>query len=326
MKDQENARTDKDHEEDAEANKDHKEDGEDARTNESQGEDKVIREVDDVMPPKPVEYDYVSDMARVISSNQRTRINEVLKELRRDKHLEMSVVTLANYRNLTPQEAASGQLLQFSRKLFDKWGIGNKVDNSGSLLLMSLKQRRTEIVIGKGVVSSFPDKWMEWMQMTHVTPSCKKGEHGEALLEAVKQMDRQARGIYTPPVGEERNFQNYLKALVKGERPLSATLAWLWIAGIMAICIWAMFTSGRSSHGGGGGGGYYGGGYSSGGGYRSSGGGGGFGAGVGTGVAASTAYSDYSSYSSSSSPSSYSSSGSYSGGSSSGSSSSGSSW
>ena len=38
------------------------------------------------------------------------------------------------------------------------------------------------------------------------------------VMEVIKQMDRQARGIYSPPVNEEKNFQNYLEAVARGFR------------------------------------------------------------------------------------------------------------
>lgn len=91
---------------------------------------------------------YVTDLAHVLSVEQRDQIQRWLWQTEKETSVEIVIVTIdsmANYPG-TPNDSIE----HFARALFDRWGIGNMPANNGVLLLVSMQDRKARIELGAG--------------------------------------------------------------------------------------------------------------------------------------------------------------------------------
>ena len=88
-----------------------------------------------VVPPKPTTY--VSDYAKMLSSEEVVILETKLQDFERNTTNEIAVVTVLSLDGDTVENVA--------QEIFTKWGIGKKDKNNGVLLLISLEDRKTGI-------------------------------------------------------------------------------------------------------------------------------------------------------------------------------------
>ena len=90
--------------------------------------------------PKDVGNGYLSDPAGLIAPSTRMQINSVIADLEAKSTAQVAVVVLPSIGDAVPR--------QFAYELFQLWGIGQKENNNGLLLLIVMDQRRSEIETG----------------------------------------------------------------------------------------------------------------------------------------------------------------------------------
>ena len=111
-------------------------------------------DVEHPRPPGPEEAyqgNWVSDAPTILSPESTAAINRDLEALNATTRVEFAVVLLedvAGFDRFT-EPAAYGD---FSRRLFDLWGVGREGVNDGVLLVLFRGGRRVEVVTGAAVV------------------------------------------------------------------------------------------------------------------------------------------------------------------------------
>jgi uncharacterized protein len=70
---------------------------------------------------------FVNDFANVISSSDEQRLTSMITELRQKTGAEIAVVTV--------QSLDGGEIADFTNRLFEKWGVGQKGKDNGLLFL-----------------------------------------------------------------------------------------------------------------------------------------------------------------------------------------------
>ena len=85
---------------------------------------------------------YVNDWAGVFAPEQKDALERRLAEAKQASGAELAVVTLPSLQG--------GEINDFTHKLFQQWGIGEKGKDNGILLLMALEERRVRIEPGYG--------------------------------------------------------------------------------------------------------------------------------------------------------------------------------
>lgn len=102
----------------------------------------------DLPQPMPVPMtDAVSDFAGVLYADEEARITLLLIETRETTGVHMVVVTLPGIAALG---GAGMRLEDYSKALFNAWGIGDASRNDGILLLLDTESREARIALGAG--------------------------------------------------------------------------------------------------------------------------------------------------------------------------------
>lgn len=219
----------------------------------------------ETFPDKPALNDFYVDKANLISPEDRTAINQMARDLWRDKQIPLVVVTIDT---LSSYGASAMGTEAYARALFDHWGLGSQSRNYGILFLVSQGDRSARIQLG-GAFAHEHDAQTDDIMQSLVIPAFKRGDFSVGIKDGVKGLDSLARGLPLPtptvPAWTWIVVLGGAALVVFGIINLFRTgrsgWAWALIAAIGALLFFAM-----RNMGGGGSSGGFGGGSSSGGG------------------------------------------------------------
>lgn len=131
--------------------------------------------VEQVVNPRQYSGGWVSDQAKLLSPNAIAQINQLISQLKTKTGTEVAVVTVIDtYPSATPKE--------FATELYNRWGVGQKGQDNGVLLLVAIKERRVEIETGYGVEGILPDSKVGNIIRTYITPRFKAGDYQGGIM------------------------------------------------------------------------------------------------------------------------------------------------
>jgi len=196
----------------------------------------TVYTLETIPDPKNSSGGYVSNPDNIINSSTVETINAVLRRLEDATTIQVAVVVVNSIGVKVPA--------QFRTELFRYWGIGQKDNNNGLLILLVMDQRRMEFEVGYGLEGILTDIMCVRIQQTHMVPLAKVGDYSEAVLAGVIQINK----ILVDPQYRDEVYAESLS----NSRPMSwwkdtvATQA-LWIfAGIYGLIALVVFR-GRNS-------------------------------------------------------------------------------
>jgi len=226
------------------------------------------------IPASPSQY--VEDLAGIIDSATRERLNSSLRELEEKTTVQMVVLTV--------QSLNGENIDEFSIRTVEKWKLGQKGKDNGILMTVSLQDRKYRCEIGYGLEHVLPDSLVGSIGRAYLVPNFKKSDYSKGISDtvfAITNTVADSEGVTL--TGSPRPETGYAKrpqslGLVHG-----VVLLVLLIGAVIlfirhpALFLLLFFSSGRGGWSGGGG---FGGGDSGG---FGGGGGGGFGGGGSSG-------------------------------------------
>lgn len=119
--------------------------------------------------PKPNPVKLVTDMAGVLSAEQKSILENKLVALDDSSSNQIAIVLVKSLDGYPIEEYAT--------KLFRDWGIGNKKTNNGVLILASIDERKIRIEVGYGLEGAIPDITTASIIRNDIVPSFKTGEY-----------------------------------------------------------------------------------------------------------------------------------------------------
>lgn len=125
--------------------------------------------------PKPV--GFVNDFARIVSYRYEKEMTLIAQELERKTGFELVVVTVPDLKGFTIEAYAS--------RLYKNWGIGKRENDYGTLLLLSLQERRTRIETGYGAEAILPDGLCGEIRDQYMIPYFQKGDYGQGFYKGM---------------------------------------------------------------------------------------------------------------------------------------------
>lgn len=118
---------------------------------------------------------YVSDFAGVVDSTSRAELERYCASLERATGTQLALVTLPSLQGEPVEDVANA--------LFRAWGIGQKGENNGALLLLSIGDRRSRLEVGYGLEPIITDGTAGSL-LRSMRPYLRTGQYGPALLTA----------------------------------------------------------------------------------------------------------------------------------------------
>ena len=221
-------------------------------------------QIDTVVPPKPAIPRLVNDFTNTLSQEEINALENKLVAYDDTSSNQIAVVIISSTGNYSVEEVA----LQILRR----WGVGNKGNNNGVVLLVAKDDRRVRIETGYGLEGAIPDITAKSIIDNFITPRFKEGNFYQGIDDGTNEIIKAAAGEYKAPKGYKNRNKDY-----------SGLIGAIILILIIIIILGGIFPGAggtyvsRGGFGGWRGGGWSGGGWSGGGGGWSGGGGGGFG-------------------------------------------------
>jgi len=122
----------------------------------------------------------VNDFAGILKPAERDALEARCKELREKTGAQLAVVTL--------KSLEGGQIDDFAVKLFKQWGIGQKDQKNGVLLLVSIGDRKARIEVGYGLEPILPDALAGRILNEQLFPAFKQQRYADGLMAAVNRI------------------------------------------------------------------------------------------------------------------------------------------
>jgi uncharacterized protein len=208
---------------------------------------------------------YVNDLAGLISAPTELKIEDFLRSFEGSDSTQLVVLTI---------DSLEGEALEeYSLRVAESWGIGQKGKDNGALLLVAKQDRKIRIEVGYGLEGKLTDLLSGRIIDNEIKPLFQTGDFEGGIIAGITSMAEAVRGEYQGTGTTSRK---------KKRNPLGS-LALLLFLGPGLMLLGGGGRRGRhrrggfwiGGFGGGGGGGGFGGGFG--------GGGGGFGGGGSSG-------------------------------------------
>lgn len=195
------------------------------------------------VPPKPNPPTRVNDLAHVMTQDQTDALERKLVAYNDSTTSDIVVVTV--------QDIGSSTIEDYALKILRTWGVGDKKNNNGIVILADIKDRQVTIQVGYGLEGAIPDVTAKSIIENEIVPNFRGGgsdNYYRGFDQASDALIKAAAGEYKAPEGNARGRH-------QGRNTGNGIGAFF----IILIVIFIIFIR-RGGGGGRGGGGYFGGG------------------------------------------------------------------
>lgn len=134
---------------------------------------------------------FVSDPEGVLSPTDRSELNRQILELRDSLTIQIAIVIIPAIDEWKYSDARD-----FANSLFNDWGIGEKENDNGLLILLLTQRDQREITFetGYGVEGVLTDGICKLIQTNVMIPYLKEEQWGKGLLEGLAEIKRVMNG------------------------------------------------------------------------------------------------------------------------------------
>src|SRR5580692_10522835 len=191
------------------------------------------------VPPKPNPPTRVNDFAHVMTADQIDALEQKLVAFNDSTTSDIVVVTVP--------DIGDASIDDYALKILRTWGVGDKKNNNGIVVLADIKDHKVYIAVGYGLEGAIPDVTAKAIVDNEIVPNFKGDERDNyyrGFDQATDALIKAAAGEYKAPEGyNQRHGHGSGNGI-----------------GIFVIFIIVLVLIFRRRGGGGGGGGYFGGG------------------------------------------------------------------
>ena len=128
----------------------------------------------------------VNDFVEVLSTEQKTALEEKLVSFEKETGHEISVAVIKNLGGDTIEN--------YAEELFKEWGIGKKNADNGVLLLAAMEDREMRIEVGYGLEGALTDAETKWILDDTIAPFFKEGKYFEGIGAGVDKIAEAVKG------------------------------------------------------------------------------------------------------------------------------------
>ncbi|SMQ68708.1 uncharacterized protein SAMN05444673_1699 [Bacillus sp. OV166] len=180
----------------------------------------VNAQAEDVQIPAPVGDIYVQDFANVLNETERAELINLGRNIEDQTTAQIAVLTVETIGDQTIEE--------FANEAFRQYGIGNKQENNGVLLVLSMQERKVRIEVGYGLEGRIPDGKAGRILDGYAIPFLKNQQPNRAIVETYKALTKEVLAEY----GNEGDVSKQTKAT--GEKGLGIP-GWLMVIVIIGV-------------------------------------------------------------------------------------------
>jgi uncharacterized protein len=170
---------------------------------------------------------FVNDFAKVIDPASRTQLERYCEAVKRASGAQIALVTVASLEGEPIEDVAN--------TIARAWGVGQKGQNDGILLLLSIRDRRSRLEIGYGLEPILPDG-LAGSILLEMRPALRQQQYGQALFAAAQTIGN--------AIAKAKNVSIDSTLPRRIPRTSTDTFPWPILAGGLILVAWLM-RSGR---------------------------------------------------------------------------------
>lgn len=142
-------------------------------------------------PPNPPKL--VNDYTNTLTATQAAALEEKLVHYDDTSSNQIAVVIIS-----TLDGADAGD---YANQLGKKWGVGNKKNDNGVVLLIAKEDHKVFIAPGYGLEGALPDLTCNQIIQTDIVPNFRGNDFYRGIDEGTNSIMKAAAGQYEPPAG-----------------------------------------------------------------------------------------------------------------------------
>jgi uncharacterized protein len=148
----------------------------------------INAQAEDVQIPTPSGDIYVQDFAKVLTETERTELINLGRNIENQTTAQIAVLTV--------ETIGDRPIEDFANEAFRQYGIGNKKENNGVLLVLSMQERKVRIEVGYGLEGRIPDGKAGRILDESAIPYLKNQQPNRAVVETYKSLANEVLAEY----------------------------------------------------------------------------------------------------------------------------------
>ncbi|RSK30251.1 TPM domain-containing protein [Hymenobacter metallilatus] len=140
------------------------------------------------VPPRPSPPRLVNDLAGMLQPQQVQQLERKLVAYNDSTSSQIAVVTVPTLGDY--------DIVGYAQQLYQTWGIGQKNNNNGVLVLIAQQEHKARIHTGYGLEGAIPDALAKRIISNTIVPAFKEEKYYEGLDRATDQLIALAKGEY----------------------------------------------------------------------------------------------------------------------------------
>lgn len=141
----------------------------------------------EVIPPKPAAY--FNDYAGVVSKEAAHRFNERLAQFERETSNQVLVAVF-------PKMQSDSEIADYTRRIAEKWDIGQKGSQNGTALFVFVQDRKMFIQTAHGVEGALPDITCFDITEYQIKPHFRNNDYEGGFAAGIDSIFKAIRGEY----------------------------------------------------------------------------------------------------------------------------------
>lgn len=130
------------------------------------------------VPPSPSLGSPVVDTSKTLSEQEIEQIAGAINASRQDKSYQLAVLMISTLEGRAIED--------YSLEVARKWGVGEKVNNNGVLLLVAKNDKKMRIEVGRGVEGNLTDVQAGRIIRNVMAPQFRQGNFSQGIIEAIE--------------------------------------------------------------------------------------------------------------------------------------------
>lgn len=122
----------------------------------------------------------IADTAGIIDDTTEAALSQKLTQYKQQTGNEIAVLTI--------KSLEGDDIFDYSQRVFQTWGVGNKTANNGVLLVVALNDHKLRIHTGRGIEPYLTDLQCNLIITQTITPAFKKDDYSGGIAQGVDQI------------------------------------------------------------------------------------------------------------------------------------------
>jgi uncharacterized protein len=158
----------------------------------------AFAQIENVAPKRPNPPRLVNDFANILTPEQVDALERKLIAYDDSTSNQIAIVILPTITDKSGQEYP---IEDVSLKILRDWGVGNKKNNNGIVILAAMQEHKLRIEVGYGLEGAIPDMTAKAIIEDDLRPNFKSNDYYRGFDAAINSIMLAARGEYKAPSG-----------------------------------------------------------------------------------------------------------------------------